>query len=57
MLDDGQVLTGTVLGEVGKQLLMRNAENVVVKVPRQKVDDQVTQPVSLMPPGLTDTLS
>jgi putative heme-binding domain-containing protein len=56
LLDTGQVLSGTVLGEIGQHLLVRNAENVVQKVPTDHVEDRITQPVSLMPPGLTDVL-
>ena len=57
LLDDGQVLSGMVVGEVGDHFLLRDANNVVKKVANDSVDQKVTQPVSLMPPGLTDPLT
>ena len=57
ILEDGQVLNGMVIGEVGDHFLLRNADNTVVKVLQDKVDEKITQPVSLMPPGLTDPLA
>ncbi len=57
ILDSGQVLSGTVIGEIGEHFLLRDAENVVQRVPSQQVEERATQPVSLMPPSLTDTLS
>jgi putative heme-binding domain-containing protein len=56
VLDDGKVFTGTLIGQVGDHFLLRSAEDVVLKVPVQRVDEKITQTVSLMPPGLTDSL-
>jgi putative heme-binding domain-containing protein len=57
ILENGQVLNGMVIGEVGDHFLLRNADNTVVKVLRDKIEEKITQPVSLMPPGLTDPLA
>lgn len=57
ILESGQVFSGLLIGEVGEQLLLRTAENEVKRVNKGQIDEQLTQSASLMPNGLTDSLT
>jgi putative heme-binding domain-containing protein len=52
----GNVVTGVKVRQTEKDLILRDAEDREVSVPLNQIDDQ-TQGKSLMPDGLTDTLT
>ena len=54
--DDGRVVTGINLRETKDDLLLRNAENEVVSIPLDSIDERADGG-SLMPSGLVDTLT
>jgi putative heme-binding domain-containing protein len=52
----GQLITGIKVREANRELILRTAEDQEVRVPLNQIDEQ-KQGTSLMPEGLTDTLT
>jgi putative heme-binding domain-containing protein len=52
----GQILTGIKVRETKSELILRTAEDRVVRIPVKQIDDQKVG-LSLMPEGLTDPLT
>jgi putative heme-binding domain-containing protein len=56
-LDDGQLVSGLLLREEGAILVVADAQGKEVRVPKQKVEERTTTPLSPMPANLTDQVS
>ena len=54
---DGQVFTGTLIRDTGSAVLLRNAADILVTIPRNLVEKQEILPGSLMPAGFIATLT
>ncbi len=54
--DKGQIITGVKVRETGKELILRNAEDKEIAIPKKEIED-TKNGGSLMPEGLTDELT
>jgi putative heme-binding domain-containing protein len=54
--DDGKVLTGVLVRQTDKDLILRNAEDQEIAVPLKSIEER-SNGLSLMPLGLTDSLT
>jgi putative heme-binding domain-containing protein len=54
---DGRVLTGIVREQTDERLTLLDAANNKIGVPKQDIDERAESPLSLMPLGLTDSLT
>jgi putative heme-binding domain-containing protein len=54
--DKGQIITGVKVRETGKELVLRNAEDKEIVIPKKEIED-TKNGGSLMPEGLTDELT
>jgi len=57
LLEDGRSLTGLLVSQSPKEVVIRGADGIDVTVPAADVEQLVKQPVSLMPADLASTLS
>jgi len=57
ILEDGRSLTGLLVSQSPRELVIRGADGIDVTVPAADVEQIVKQPVSLMPADLAATLS
>jgi putative membrane-bound dehydrogenase-like protein len=57
LLEDGRSLTGLLISQSPKEVVIRGADGIDVAVPAADVEQLVKQPVSLMPADLAATLS
>jgi putative heme-binding domain-containing protein len=57
LLEDGRSITGLLVSQSPKEVVIRGADGIDVTVPAADVEQLVKQPVSLMPADLAATLS
>jgi putative membrane-bound dehydrogenase-like protein len=57
LLEDGRSITGMLVSQSPKEVVIRGADGIDVTVPAADVEQLVKQPVSLMPADLAATLS
>ncbi len=55
-LISGRVLTGVVVQQSDQQVVLRDAQDKLVTVRRDEIDQQTTSSVSMMPAGLMTSL-
>ena len=56
LLADGQVVTGFVISETGRQIWVRDSQGLTYKLERSEIEERRRQPLSAMPVGLVDSL-
>lgn len=56
LTEDGRVITGLLVSQTDKQVVLKTAEGVAVTTPTSDIDELVRQPVSLMPADIANIL-
>lgn len=55
-LEDGKILSGIMVREGDTEVVIRDAQNHEISIPKEDIDDRVISPTSLMPADLTSKL-
>lgn len=56
LMDDGRLISGFVIGENGRQILLRDSRGTTHRIPRDEIEQRSRQQLSSMPEGLVSSL-
>lgn len=56
-LENGKILSGILVRDGDSEVVLRNAENQLIIIPKNEIDEQAMSPTSLMPADLTAKLN